>query len=59
LPPVSPPFIWYPYGISPDFPQMGTGGRTAMAGRFIIQISILVKMVYLIIIMEKFSSMNG
>jgi glucose/arabinose dehydrogenase len=32
LPPVSPPFIWYPYGISPDFPQMGTGGRTAMAG---------------------------
>jgi cytochrome c len=32
LPPVSPPFIWYPYGISPDFPEMGTGGRTAMAG---------------------------
>ncbi|HMK20280.1 MAG TPA: ThuA domain-containing protein [Chitinophagaceae bacterium] len=32
LPPLSPPFIWYPYGISPDFPQMGTGGRTAMAG---------------------------
>ena len=32
LPPVSPPFIWYPYGNSPDFPQMGTGGRTAMAG---------------------------
>jgi len=32
LPPVAPPFIWYPYGISPDFPQMGTGGRTAMAG---------------------------
>lgn len=32
LPPVSPPFIWYPYGLSPDFPQMGTGGRTAMAG---------------------------
>ena len=32
LPPVSPAFIWYPYGISPDFPQMGTGGRTAMAG---------------------------
>ena len=32
LPAVSPPFIWYPYGISPDFPQMGTGGRTAMAG---------------------------
>jgi len=32
LPAVSPPFIWYPYDISPDFPQMGTGGRTAMAG---------------------------
>ncbi len=32
LPPVSAPFIWYPYGPSPDFPQMGTGGRTAMAG---------------------------
>ena len=32
LPALSPPFIWYPYGISPDFPQMGTGGRTAMAG---------------------------
>ena len=32
LPALSPPFIWYPYGISPDFPQMGAGGRTAMAG---------------------------
>lgn len=32
LPALSPPFIWYPYGISQDFPQMGTGGRTAMAG---------------------------
>ncbi len=32
LPAVQPPFIWYPYGISPDFPQLGTGGRTAMAG---------------------------
>ena len=32
LPPVSPAFIWYPYGNSPDFPLMGTGGRTAMAG---------------------------
>jgi len=32
LPPVSPAFIWYPYGISSDFPQLGTGGRTAMAG---------------------------
>lgn len=32
LPALSPPFIWYPYGPSPDFPQMGSGGRTAMAG---------------------------
>lgn len=32
LPPVSPAFIWYPYAASPDFPQMGTGGRNAMAG---------------------------
>lgn len=32
LPPVSPAFIWYPYAPSPDFPQMGTGGRNAMAG---------------------------
>jgi len=32
LPPVSPPFIWYPYDASPDFPLMKTGGRNAMAG---------------------------
>ncbi|MFN7116956.1 MAG: ThuA domain-containing protein [Saprospiraceae bacterium] len=32
LPPVSPAFIWYPYGDSPDFPQVGSGGRNAMAG---------------------------
>jgi cytochrome c len=32
LPPVSPAFIWYPYAASPDFPQVGTGGRNAMAG---------------------------
>jgi cytochrome c len=32
LPSVSPAFIWYPYGVSPDFPQVGTGGRNAMAG---------------------------
>lgn len=32
LPSVSPPFIWYPYGKSQDFPLMGDGGRTAMAG---------------------------
>ncbi len=32
LPPVSAPFIWYPYDVSPDFPLMKTGGRNAMAG---------------------------
>jgi glucose/arabinose dehydrogenase/cytochrome c551/c552 len=32
LPPVAPAFIWYPYGVSADFPQVGTGGRNAMAG---------------------------
>jgi glucose/arabinose dehydrogenase/cytochrome c551/c552/type 1 glutamine amidotransferase len=32
LPPVAPPFIWYPYGPSAEFPQVGTGGRNAMAG---------------------------
>lgn len=32
LPPVSPAFIWYPYAASPDFPEVGTGGRNAMAG---------------------------
>lgn len=32
LPPVSPAFIWYPYAASKEFPQLGTGGRNAMAG---------------------------
>jgi len=32
LPPAQPAFIWYPYGPSPDFPQVQTGGRNAMAG---------------------------
>lgn len=32
LPPAHPAFIWYPYDASPDFPQVGTGGRNAMAG---------------------------
>ena len=32
LPPVAPAFIWYPYGNFDVFPQMGSGGRTAMAG---------------------------
>ncbi|HVZ56949.1 MAG TPA: ThuA domain-containing protein [Chitinophagaceae bacterium] len=32
LPPAQPAFIWYPYAVSPDFPDLGSGGRTAMAG---------------------------
>lgn len=32
LPALSPPFIWYPYGVSAEFPQLKTGGRNAMAG---------------------------
>jgi cytochrome c len=32
LPPANPAFIWYPYAISPEFPELGTGGRNAMAG---------------------------
>lgn len=32
LPAAQPAFIWYPYGASTDFPQVGTGGRNAMAG---------------------------
>lgn len=32
VPPVSPAFIWYPYAVSKEFPQLGTGGRNAMAG---------------------------
>ncbi|HEY4205757.1 MAG TPA: ThuA domain-containing protein, partial [Puia sp.] len=32
LPPAHPAFVWYPYGPSTDFPQLGTGGRCAMAG---------------------------
>ncbi len=32
LPPATPAFIWYPYRESPDFPPVGTGGRSAMAG---------------------------
>ncbi len=32
LPPARAPIIWYPYGDSPDFPQLGNSGRTAMAG---------------------------
>ncbi|MFD2871242.1 ThuA domain-containing protein [Mucilaginibacter ximonensis] len=32
LPPAQPAFIWYPYAASPEFPELGSGGRTAMAG---------------------------
>lgn len=32
LPAAQPAFIWYPYAASHDFPQVGTGGRNAMAG---------------------------
>ncbi len=34
LPPANPALIWYPYGDSPTFPVMGSGGRSAMAGPF-------------------------
>ena len=32
LPPAQKAFIWYPYGVSKEFPLVGTGGRNAMAG---------------------------
>ena len=32
LPPAQKAFIWYPYGESPEFPVLGSGGRNAMAG---------------------------
>ena len=32
LPPAQKAFIWYPYGESAEFPMVGSGGRTAMAG---------------------------
>ena len=32
LPPAQPAFIWYPYGPSAEFPEVGSGGRTTMAG---------------------------
>ena len=34
LPPARPPFIWYPYAPSAHFPELGQGGRSAMAGAF-------------------------
>ncbi|MFT6863158.1 MAG: cytochrome c [Akkermansiaceae bacterium] len=32
LPPAQPAFIFYPYGDSPEFPELKKGGRTACAG---------------------------
>ena len=32
LPPARPAFLWYPYGASAEFPELGEGGRTACAG---------------------------
>jgi cytochrome c len=32
LPPARGAYIWYPYAPSQDFPTIGTGGRTALAG---------------------------
>ncbi|MDH5603675.1 MAG: ThuA domain-containing protein, partial [Cyclobacteriaceae bacterium] len=32
LPPAQKSFVWYSYGKSEEFPWVGTGGRTAMAG---------------------------
>ena len=32
LPPARPAFLWYPYGASAAFPELGEGGRTACAG---------------------------
>jgi cytochrome c len=32
LPPAEKAFIWYPYDASPEFPILGSGSRTAMAG---------------------------
>ena len=32
LPRAQPAFIWYPYAISKEFPELGTGGRNAMVG---------------------------
>jgi cytochrome c len=34
LPPAQPAMIWYPYAPSPEFPELGQGGRSAMAGQF-------------------------
>ncbi len=33
LPPATKAMIWYPYGSSDEFPELGDGGRTAIAGQ--------------------------
>jgi cytochrome c len=33
VPPAQKAFRWDPYDVSPEFPRLGTGGRTAMAGQ--------------------------
>ncbi len=32
LPPAQPAFIWYPYDASKEFPELGSGGRSATGG---------------------------
>jgi cytochrome c len=34
LPPAQPAMIYYPYSASKEFPELGQGGRSAMAGEF-------------------------
>ena len=34
LPPALPAMVWYPYAASKEFPELGQGGRSAMAGQF-------------------------
>ena len=34
LPAPTKPMVWYPYGLSKEFPDLGEGGRAAMAGPF-------------------------
>ena len=32
LPPAEPAFIWYPYIVSDEFPELGSGSRSATGG---------------------------
>jgi glucose/arabinose dehydrogenase len=32
LPPAQPAWMWYPYGVSPQFPELGEGFRAGMSG---------------------------